>query len=363
MGDLRQRLLAAFEREKADHIVSMRELLASPQPDREELQRRAHTLKGAAAAVGWPAGARLADCLENAFLPTDSDLTLPLLQHSLDQLERTDSDLTEVLESWRTPEVPLPANAELCWEVWAGNDAYWLPGSQVEQILQVAASSLHLWRGWPRLLHEGRRITALALTLLLDLPASTLPRARWPALLLRYRGRRLLLLLEQPPRRLRGPAAGVPLSSARLLQAYRSGRVLAPALKAYPHRRILVVDDSPTTRALQREILESNGYRVLLAEDGLEALQILALEPVDLILTDLQMPRLDGFGLLEHLQADPALAAIPVALVSSLGPPANLLGHAFLNKRTFTQAELLRTVAQLLECEGAGAGPPETAPS
>lgn len=349
MDDLRQRLLAAFEREKADHILSMRELLARPQPDREELVRRAHTLKGAAAAVGWPAGARLAGCLESAFLPAEADLTVPLLQHTLDQLEKTDSDLTEVLECWRSPAAAcnsLPT--ELRWEVRAGAQVYWLPGSQVEQILQVTTSSLRIWRGWPRLLHEGRRITALPLTQLLDLPASTVPRARWPALLLRYRGRRLLLLLEEPPRRLRGPASVARLSSARLLKAYRSGHVLPLALQAHAGERILVVDDSLTTRSLQREILEAHGYRVLIAEDGLEALQILASEPVNLILTDLQMPRLDGFGLVERLQADPALATIPVVLVSSLERPANLSADAYLNKRTFTQVQLLHTVACVL---------------
>jgi two-component system chemotaxis sensor kinase CheA len=63
---------------------------------------------------------------------------------------------------------------------------------------------------------------------------------------------------------------------------------------------ILVVDDSITSRSLERSILEAHGYRVRVAVDGLEALELLRAEKADLIITDIQMPRLDGFGLVEH---------------------------------------------------------------
>ncbi len=81
---------------------------------------------------------------------------------------------------------------------------------------------------------------------------------------------------------------------------------------------ILVVDDSITSRSLERSILEAHGYRVRVAVDGLEALEMLRVEKADLIITDIQMPRLDGFGLVEALKADSRLKGIPVIIVSSL---------------------------------------------
>ncbi len=74
---------------------------------------------------------------------------------------------------------------------------------------------------------------------------------------------------------------------------------------------ILVVDDSITSRSLERSILEAHGYRVRVAVDGLEALELLRAEKADLIITDIQMPRLDGFGLVEALKADSGLKGFP----------------------------------------------------
>ncbi len=76
----------------------------------------------------------------------------------------------------------------------------------------------------------------------------------------------------------------------------------APVLAIAPG--ILVVDDSITSRSLERSILEAHGYRVRVAVDGLEALELLRAEKADLIITDIQMPRMDGFGLVEALKAD-----------------------------------------------------------
>ena len=65
---------------------------------------------------------------------------------------------------------------------------------------------------------------------------------------------------------------------------------------------ILVVDDNPVTRALCSEVLEGEGYRVLLAEDGIEALNLVKEEPIDLVLLDVMMPGLSGFDVLETLR-------------------------------------------------------------
>jgi two-component system chemotaxis sensor kinase CheA len=117
---------------------------------------------------------------------------------------------------------------------------------------------------------------------------------------------------------------------------------------------ILVVDDSITTRSLERSILEGNGYRVRVAVDGLEALQLLRAEKADLVIADVQMPRLDGFGLLAAMKADKQLDRIPVIIVSSLEQPEDqqrgldLGADAYVVKRKFDQRELLDVIQQLV---------------
>lgn len=66
--------------------------------------------------------------------------------------------------------------------------------------------------------------------------------------------------------------------------------------------RILTVDDSASMRALLRHALTGNGFDVVQAEDGIAALEWLAANEVDLVITDINMPRLDGFGLIERLR-------------------------------------------------------------
>jgi two-component system chemotaxis sensor kinase CheA len=117
---------------------------------------------------------------------------------------------------------------------------------------------------------------------------------------------------------------------------------------------ILVVDDSMTTRTLEKSILEAHGYRVRVAVDGMEALDRLRVEKADLVIADIQMPRLDGFGLLEAMKKDPNLNRIPVIVVTSLERAEDqerglsLGADAYIVKRKFDQGELLATIRQIL---------------
>jgi len=117
---------------------------------------------------------------------------------------------------------------------------------------------------------------------------------------------------------------------------------------------ILVVDDSVTTRTLERSILEAHGYRVQVAVDGLEALAHLRAEKADLVITDIQMPGMDGFALLETMKKDHNLDRIPVIVVTSMERREDqerglaLGADAYIVKRKFDQGELLAAIRQIL---------------
>src|SRR5580658_7399377 len=82
-------------------------------------------------------------------------------------------------------------------------------------------------------------------------------------------------------------------------------------------KTILIADDNTANRELICAILERHGFRVLCAADGVEVLQQAQSEPPDLIVLDIHMPRLDGYGTLKRLRQQPPLAAIPTVAVTA----------------------------------------------
>ncbi|MCQ8278716.1 response regulator [Acetobacteraceae bacterium KSS8] len=135
-----------------------------------------------------------------------------------------------------------------------------------------------------------------------------------------------------------------------------SAQAIVPPGAARRRHTILVVDDSITTRTLEKTILQAQGYAVLIAVDGLEALEVLrsAEQEIDVVVADVEMPRLDGFGLVAAMQADPSLKAMPVVLMTSRDDPADIrrgleLGaSAYLTKQEFEQGTLLSVIRQVL---------------
>lgn len=81
-------------------------------------------------------------------------------------------------------------------------------------------------------------------------------------------------------------------------------------------KRILVVDDSLTVRELERKLLQNRGYHVEIAVDGMEAWHLARAHDFDLVVTDVDMPRLDGIELTKLIKADPLLGRMPVMIVS-----------------------------------------------
>lgn len=85
-----------------------------------------------------------------------------------------------------------------------------------------------------------------------------------------------------------------------------------------PPKKILAVDDNPENRALVEAILEDEGYSVMLAASGEEALQAFSTDPPDLVLLDVRMPKMDGFEVCKRLRATPAGAETPVIFLTAL---------------------------------------------
>jgi two-component system chemotaxis sensor kinase CheA len=132
---------------------------------------------------------------------------------------------------------------------------------------------------------------------------------------------------------------------------------IATALEAESAPRapsVMVVDDSLMVRELQRSILERAGYEVRTANDGHEALTMLAEQPPDLVVTDIEMPNVDGIELTASIRSHPRLANIPVLIVTSRtseedhqrGLDAG--ADALIVKTAFDEAGLLEAVARLL---------------
>jgi two-component system chemotaxis sensor kinase CheA len=121
-----------------------------------------------------------------------------------------------------------------------------------------------------------------------------------------------------------------------------------------PQKTVLVVEDSITARTLLKGILESAGYDVKTAFDGLDALAALKTGQFDLVVSDVEMPRMNGFELTAGIRADSSLSELPVVLVTALeshedrerGIDAG--ANAYIVKSSFEQSNLLEVVRRLI---------------
>jgi two-component system chemotaxis sensor kinase CheA len=119
-------------------------------------------------------------------------------------------------------------------------------------------------------------------------------------------------------------------------------------------KRILVAEDSITSRMLLKGILESAGYEVSIAVDGIDAFTTLRSGQFDLVVSDVEMPRLNGFDLTARIRADRALAEIPIVLVTALESREDrergieVGANAYLVKSSLDQDDLLEALQRLL---------------
>jgi two-component system, chemotaxis family, sensor kinase CheA len=269
-----------------------------------------------------------------------------------------------------------------------GTETVALPTAHVERVRRISAANLRRAEGYDVLIGDaedgGRPIRLVSLARLLGPPLTERAlEQHGNGVVLETQGRRLAVLVDELiaeqvviVRKLDGARASLPhLSGVAILGGGRialvanvprlishgldapAGATIATATEdeARSRRRILVVDDSVTTRMLEQSVLEAAGYEVKTAVDGANAWEILAEEEWDLVVSDVQMPRMDGFALCAAIRGSPRLARTPVVLVTALEKQEHRAkglevgADAYIGKSSFDQRSLLETIQQLLD--------------
>lgn len=253
----------------------------------------------------------------------------------------------------------------------AGSRRFALPAAAVVRVLPLAADALIVVEGRAMVVVDGAELPVVTLASMLGMAESSREGDLLLALVRTVDG--VLALAVEGAEDVRelwisplDPAWGNDprLAGTVTLEEGHLALVLAPAGlrasaglsrppipgKVRRRSQVLVVDDSPTIRALERSILEANSYRVEVAQDGCEALERMTQFRPDVVVSDVQMPRLDGLGLLAAMRSDPGLAQVPVVLLSSRVSEADRQAGraagavAYLAKTAFDQDEFLNTI-------------------
>ncbi|MEO7454812.1 MAG: response regulator [Gemmatimonadaceae bacterium] len=278
-----------------------------------------------------------------------------------------------------TLQCPLTLAAIRAVLVRSGTQLLALPTSNVEQLVRVRATDVRRAEGREVILTGDVPIPLVPLAAVLGAPFVAAPPSDiFPALVVSAGDRRVAFLVEavETEQELvvrpiaRGHSAMPHLSGGALLGSGQLALVLNPVslvLQALGGRlgagvttsprkrqRVLVADDSLTTRAVEQGVLEAAGYEVVTAVDGADAWRQLQESGADLVVSDIEMPNMDGLTLCRTIRASDRFANMPIVLVTSLdNPEARDRGlaagaDAYVGKASAGQAGLLGTVRELL---------------
>jgi two-component system chemotaxis sensor kinase CheA len=268
--------------------------------------------------------------------------------------------------------------------VQAGGQPFLLPIEAVERVIRINRADVEPIEGREMVRYHGHPLAIARLSALLGPPEPTdapVPGGKEWGVVLRSGEERaacivttilgsregLVKELRPPLVRVRNVAGAALLGTSQvvlilrtadLLRSIRGNRQpLAPPTAPETARRqpvILVVDDSITTRTMEKNLLEMAGYQVQVAVDGAEAWTTLKSETVDLVLSDVDMPHLDGFELTARIRADAQLTNLPVVLVTALASREDqergveVGANAYIVKASFDQSNLLEVIRRLV---------------
>ncbi len=245
-------------------------------------------------------------------------------------------------------EVPLTLSVVRSLVVEVGGEAYAFPLAHIERMRDVQADEIVQLEGRQHFWHEERHVGLVAASQLLNRPPSQHSEDVLKVVVIRERdavygvaverfiGERTLVVLPLDPRlgKVQDISAGALLddgsavliidvedmlrSVEKLLNTGRLERIdrRNRQLDSQVRKRVLVVDDSLTVRELERKLLLGRGYEVAVAVDGMDGWNALRAEDFDLLITDIDMPRMDGIELVTLLRRDSRLQSLPVMVVS-----------------------------------------------
>ena len=245
-------------------------------------------------------------------------------------------------------EVPLTLSVVRSLVVEVGGEAYAFPLAHIERMRDVQVDEIVQLEGRQHFWHEERHVGLVAASQLLNRPASQSNADVLKVVVIRERdavygvaverfiGERTLVVLPLDPRlgKVQDISAGALLddgsavliidvedmlrSVEKLLNTGRLERIDRRNLQVdtQVRKRVLVVDDSLTVRELERKLLLGRGYDVAVAVDGMDGWNALRAEDFDLLITDIDMPRMDGIELVTLLRRDSRLQSLPVMVVS-----------------------------------------------
>lgn len=267
-----------------------------------------------------------------------------------------------------------------------GEQLFVVPTFHVERVTRVAADEIRTVEGRDTISLSGRAIALVRLMDVLEEPRTNRQdetgafttvlvlgtgddRVAFAVDAVLTEQEVLVKPLRKPLSRVRNIAGATVLGSGRvalilnvadLLKAARKagGPAARAAVGTHPvkvaGKSILVVEDSITSRTLLKGILESAGYAVTTAVDGMDAFGLLRAERFDLVVSDVEMPRLNGFDLTARIRGDKKLAELPVVLVTALETREDrergidVGANAYIVKSKFDQSNLLDAVRRLL---------------
>lgn len=268
--------------------------------------------------------------------------------------------------------------------VQASEQIFAIPLSNIERMFQIERTAIATAEGKEVIKYQGKPVALVWLEDILELPTNPRNSAELMVVIVAVAEKRLGLVVDslveeqeiviknlgQQLARVGGIAGATILGSGQVILVLHpadliklAGRIqhrvpVEDGLKRQPkpqRKMILVVDDSITTRTLEKNILEAAGYYVRVATNGEEALSLLVTEETpNLIVTDINMPKVDGFELTSRIRQDRRLAQLPVVLVTSLDSPADKArgievgADAYIVKSRFDQSNLLETIEQLV---------------
>ena len=245
-------------------------------------------------------------------------------------------------------EVPLTLSVVRSLVVEVADEAYAFPLAHIERMRDLQPDEIVQLEGRQHFWHEGRHVGLVAASQLLQRPAGQNPSDTLKVVVIRERdavygiaverfiGERTLVVLPLDDRlgKVQDISAGALLDDGsvvlivdvedmlrsvdKLLNTGRLERIARHSqhVAQVARKRVLVVDDSLTVRELQRKLLLNRGYDVAVAVDGMDGWNALRSENFDLLITDIDMPRMDGIELVTLLRRDNRLQSLPVMVVS-----------------------------------------------